>query len=268
MTRTRGRVRRAHLFSVALLVSLAAFTSARTQAFGLTPALARWSRPETSAPAPVSGATAYDKSSRHRTALRPYRLTEMARMSPLAANADTSNTLHATQRGRVSAKTATPTESGVLETPISGLDTVENTGPSTVASISAKEEPRAALAVATTMAKADKKAVVNAFPGTRWSAGLPKWMHVVLRRMLTKKDWLHVHATSSLVRSLHKSRYFVDVRLVFALGFKRVESTSTINVVSTIYRYQSLTMFRCGMAAAAATHGSLVIRQPYTFERT
>ena len=191
----------------------------------------------------------------------------MARMSPLAANADTSNTLHATQRGRVSAKTATPTESGVLETPISGLDTVENTGPSTVASISAKE-PHAALAVATTVAKADKKAVVNAFLGTRWSAGLPKWMHVVLRRMLTKKDWLHVHATSSLVRSLHKSRYFVDVRLVFALGFKRVESTSTINVVSTIYRYQSLTMFRCGMAAAAATHGSLVIRQPYTFERT
>lgn len=108
-------------------------------------------------------------------------------MSPLVANGDTSNTLHATQRGRVSAKTATPTESGVLETPISGLDTVENTGPSTVASISAKEEPRAALAVATTMAKADKKAVVNAFPGTRWSAGLPKWMHVVLRRMLTKR---------------------------------------------------------------------------------
>lgn len=40
---------------------------------------------------------------------------------------------------------------------------------------------------------------INALPGTWWTAGLPKWMHLVRRRMITKEDFLHLHAVSGVV---------------------------------------------------------------------
>lgn len=40
---------------------------------------------------------------------------------------------------------------------------------------------------------------INALPGTWWAAGLPKWMHLVRRRMITKEDFLHLHAVSGMV---------------------------------------------------------------------
>ena len=51
-----------------------------------------------------------------------------------------------------------------------------------------------------TVAVAAAKRGVGALPGAWWAPGLPKWMDVVRRRMLTKEDWLHVHAASGLVR--------------------------------------------------------------------
>lgn len=50
------------------------------------------------------------------------------------------------------------------------------------------------------------KTVARALPGTWWTSGLPKWMHVVRRRMITKEDWLHLHAASGLVRICRSSR--------------------------------------------------------------
>lgn len=44
------------------------------------------------------------------------------------------------------------------------------------------------------------KRAVAALPGTWWAAGLPKWMHLVRRRMITKEDLFHVHAASGMVR--------------------------------------------------------------------
>ena len=52
------------------------------------------------------------------------------------------------------------------------------------------------------------KRVSGTLPATWWTRGLPKglkWMDTVRRRMLTKEDWLHVHAASSLVREKKKS---------------------------------------------------------------
>lgn len=43
------------------------------------------------------------------------------------------------------------------------------------------------------------KSVARSLPGTWWAAGLPKWMHLVRRRMITKEDWMHVHAASGAV---------------------------------------------------------------------
>lgn len=40
---------------------------------------------------------------------------------------------------------------------------------------------------------------VTALPGTWWAAGLPRWMHTVRRRMITKEDWFHLHAASGMV---------------------------------------------------------------------
>ena len=60
--------------------------------------------------------------------------------------------------------------------------------------------------VVDSVAVAAAKRRVGALPGTRCSPGLPKWMDTVRRRMLTKEDWLHVHAASGLVRELcHRS---------------------------------------------------------------
>lgn len=65
------------------------------------------------------------------------------------------------------------------------------------------------------------KSIVRSFPGTWWTAGLPRWMHVVRRRMITKEDWMHLHAASGAVRkirldkdsqihrSVHQQRVFV-----------------------------------------------------------
>lgn len=46
------------------------------------------------------------------------------------------------------------------------------------------------------------KSVVRSLPGTWWTAGLPKWMHLVRRRMITKEDWMHLHAASGAVRKI------------------------------------------------------------------
>lgn len=43
------------------------------------------------------------------------------------------------------------------------------------------------------------KSVIRSLPGTWWTAGLPKWMHLVRRRMITKEDWMHLHAASGAV---------------------------------------------------------------------
>lgn len=56
----------------------------------------------------------------------------------------------------------------------------------------------AAAAAATTGGIAAKK-VVEALPGTWLTAGLPKWMHTLRRRMITKEDYLHLHAASGVV---------------------------------------------------------------------
>lgn len=54
--------------------------------------------------------------------------------------------------------------------------------------------------VAVVVSVAAVKRGVGALPGTWWAPGLPKWVDIVRRRMLTKEDWLHVHAASGLVR--------------------------------------------------------------------
>ena len=43
------------------------------------------------------------------------------------------------------------------------------------------------------------ESVARSLPGTWWTAGLPKWMHLVRRRMVTKEDWMHLHAASGAV---------------------------------------------------------------------
>ena len=45
-----------------------------------------------------------------------------------------------------------------------------------------------------------KRRAALALPGTWCVTGLPKWMRILRRRMITKEDWLHVHAASGLVR--------------------------------------------------------------------
>lgn len=40
---------------------------------------------------------------------------------------------------------------------------------------------------------------VEALPGTWMAAGLPKWVHTMRRRMITKEDYLHTHAVSGVV---------------------------------------------------------------------
>lgn len=45
-----------------------------------------------------------------------------------------------------------------------------------------------------------EKATNHKLAGTWLLAGLPMWVNVVWKRMLTKEDWLHLHAASSLVR--------------------------------------------------------------------
>eukprot|EP00904_Undaria_pinnatifida_P001537 jgi/Undpi1/11384/HiC_scaffold_30.g13681.m1 len=44
-----------------------------------------------------------------------------------------------------------------------------------------------------------KRRAALALPGTWCVTGLPKWMRILRRRMITKEDWLHVHAASGLV---------------------------------------------------------------------
>lgn len=51
------------------------------------------------------------------------------------------------------------------------------------------------------------KSVVRSLPGTWWTAGLPKWMHLVRRRMITKEDWMHLHAASGAVSLPTRFRY-------------------------------------------------------------
>lgn len=41
--------------------------------------------------------------------------------------------------------------------------------------------------------------VARVLPGTWLTAGLPKWMHTMRRRMITKEDYFHLHAASGLV---------------------------------------------------------------------
>lgn len=48
--------------------------------------------------------------------------------------------------------------------------------------------------------------VASALPGTWLTDGLPKWMHILRRRMITKEDWMHLHASSGAVRRSTKYR--------------------------------------------------------------
>lgn len=43
------------------------------------------------------------------------------------------------------------------------------------------------------------KRVAEALPGTWMAAGLPKWVHTMRRRLITKEDYLHLHAVSGVV---------------------------------------------------------------------
>lgn len=43
---------------------------------------------------------------------------------------------------------------------------------------------------------------VASLPGTWWAAGLPKWVHLIRRRMITKEDFFHLHAASGMVRRI------------------------------------------------------------------
>lgn len=55
------------------------------------------------------------------------------------------------------------------------------------------------------------KSVVRSLPGTWWGAGLPKWMHTTRRRMITKEDWMHLHAASGSVRKRFAKTEFLPV---------------------------------------------------------
>lgn len=61
----------------------------------------------------------------------------------------------------------------------------------------AAEEAKETRALAVTRRAA--KSVVRSLPGTWWGAGLPRWMHTTRRRMITKEDWMHLHAASGAV---------------------------------------------------------------------
>lgn len=94
--------------------------------------------------------------------------------------------------------------------------------------------PRSNAAVSDPAAKAEGGDVVAVVPapeakresgtprGTRGVAGgSPKWVQTVRRRMLTKNDWLHVHAVSSLVRNK-----FYDKELGGVLNTSRRQNIS------------------------------------------
>lgn len=68
----------------------------------------------------------------------------------------------------------------------------------------AAEEAKLAMTKAVRARKV--KSLARALPGTWWADGLPKWMHTVRRRMTTKEDYLHLHASSGGVSS--KCRFF------------------------------------------------------------
>ena len=51
------------------------------------------------------------------------------------------------------------------------------------------------------------KSAPRSLPGTWWTAGLPKWMHLVRRRMITDEDWMHVHAASGAVSFLKYAKF-------------------------------------------------------------
>lgn len=80
-----------------------------------------------------------------------------------------------------------------------GLAARESTAPAPAAAATAAGATAAAAAGVV-------KRAVEALPGTWWTTGLPKWMHIVRRRMITKEDWLHVHAASGLVSNTQRER--------------------------------------------------------------
>ena len=105
---------------------------------------------------------------------------------------------------------------------VDGSSTTDITGPETVGqavilpplalTAAAAAASSVAITTATTCTEDAKRKKpvgrVKVLPGTWWMAGLPKWVHVVRRRMLTKQDWLHVHAASGLVRDINDYNSF------------------------------------------------------------
>ena len=83
------------------------------------------------------------------------------------------------------------------------------------------------------------RAASDALPGTWWAAGLPKWVHVVRRRMLTKEDWLHVHAASGLVRGRYCTTALYYVQCDTFCTYKQIYS-----ITGTVIHYAYTTPFR------------------------
>lgn len=53
--------------------------------------------------------------------------------------------------------------------------------------------------IVSTGGRAVAKRAVQALPGTWMASGLPKWVHTMKRRLITKEDYLHAHAASGTV---------------------------------------------------------------------
>lgn len=79
--------------------------------------------------------------------------------------------------------------------PVQGIRTV---GPRMA--VSGPATPQYAAVVAQEAEATEANEATKDLPKIGWAAGLPKWVRILRRRMLTKEDWLHVHAASGLVR--------------------------------------------------------------------
>ncbi|CAM9193488.1 unnamed protein product [Ectocarpus sp. 6 AP-2014] len=71
--------------------------------------------------------------------------------------------------------------------------------------------------------------VARALPGTWLTAGLPKWMHILRRRMITKEDWMHLHASSGALYIAGGSLYLLGViGMELFTGNPQLDTTSAL----------------------------------------
>ncbi|CAN0040467.1 unnamed protein product [Ectocarpus sp. 4 AP-2014] len=149
----------------------------------------------------------------------------VAAAGPVAATATTATAVRvpvpaAAGGGASAAAAAATATAAVQQQPNTAIENVD------AAAAVAQEEVRQA---GEEVVRLTATTVARALPGTWLTAGLPKWMHVLRRRMITKEDWMHLHASSGALYIVGGSLYLLGViGMELFTGTPQLDTTSAL----------------------------------------